>query len=69
MERIKLELTESEFQSMVSMIEDNSTMMGCSNKEFADRTQADLSRLQKAFNRNKIIYQFCDCRIKSKVKP
>jgi hypothetical protein len=55
--KIILEMTEAEFKAMVQMIEDNATMIGCAEDDFAIPTQKNLNTFQKMLTRNKIDYR------------
>jgi len=57
MKKIILELTQREFDSMISMIEDNAIMVGTADKEFVVPTKNNIKIFNKALSRNNINYK------------
>lgn len=54
--KVKLEMTKTEFDKVIMMIEDGATMVGCAEKEYADRWNKALDSTQKMLWKNKIDY-------------
>lgn len=49
-------MTKTEFDKVIMMIEDGATMVGCAEKEYADRWNKALDSTQKMLWKNKIDY-------------
>ncbi len=54
---ITLKMTKAQFRAMVSMIEDNATMIACADADFSTRTKRNLRTLQRAINNSGINYK------------
>ena len=54
--KVKLEMTKTEFDKIIMMIEDGATMVECAEKKYADRWNKALDSTQKMFWKNKIDY-------------
>ncbi len=54
MKKIKLELTEKEFNAMMQMLQDNAIMIGTADDEFCIPTKKHLKIFNKALKRNGI---------------
>ena len=55
--KIIIEFTESQFNAMIKMVEDNATMISCAEDEFAIPTKKNIILLQRAIDNSGVNYK------------